>query len=113
MTFFLSGAFLGAGAQLLEPGWPPAAAYAESQWWAPTGMADAYLLPMPIISLVLTLIVMGVLLWLVSLIPMDPVILRIIQVVVILSVVVWLAQSFGLFAGPWAGPRAYRGGGCG
>jgi len=54
---------------------------------------------MPLITLVVTLIVVGVLLWLVNTyIPMDPTILKIINVVVIIAVVLWLLSVFGLFA---------------
>jgi len=52
---------------------------------------------MSLISLVITLIVVGVLLWLVNVyIPMDPKIKRIINVVVVIVVVLWLMSQFGL-----------------
>ncbi len=51
---------------------------------------------MSLISLVIVLIVVGVLLWLVTLIPMDPKIRMIIQVVVVIAVVLWLLTAFGL-----------------
>ena len=55
---------------------------------------------MSLIGLVITLIVVGALLWLLeTYIPMDPTIKRIIQVVVIICVVLWLLNAFGLFAG--------------
>lgn len=43
-----------------------------------------------LLYLVLTLIVVGVLLWAVSVIPMDPTIKQIIRVLVIVFVVIWL-----------------------
>lgn len=50
------------------------------------------------LSLVLTLIIVGVLLWLVnSLIPMDGKIKNILNVVVIICVVVYLLSAFGVF----------------
>ncbi len=52
---------------------------------------------MDIISLLITLIFIGVVLYLITLIPMDATILRIIQIVVILAVVLWLLQSFGVY----------------
>jgi hypothetical protein len=53
---------------------------------------------MPLINLVITLIVVGVLLWLVnSYIPMDGKIKQILNVVVVIAVVIWLLQAFGLF----------------
>ncbi len=49
------------------------------------------------ISLVITLIVIGVLLWLVNnYIPMDGKIKQIINVVVVICVVVWLLSAFGV-----------------
>ena len=49
------------------------------------------------ISLVLTLIVVGVLLWLVNTyIPMDAKIKKILNVVVVICVIVWLLYAFGI-----------------
>ena len=49
------------------------------------------------ISIVITLIVIGVLLWLVTAyIPMDATIKRIIQIVVLICVVLWFLNVFGL-----------------
>jgi len=51
----------------------------------------------PLISLVVILIVVGVLLWLVNTyIPMDEKIKRILNVVVVIAVVVWLLNVFGV-----------------
>jgi uncharacterized membrane protein YhdT len=52
---------------------------------------------MSLISLALTLIVIGVLLWLVNTyIPMDGKIKKILNVVVVICVVVWLLFAFGI-----------------
>jgi UDP-N-acetylmuramyl pentapeptide phosphotransferase/UDP-N-acetylglucosamine-1-phosphate transferase len=52
---------------------------------------------MPLISLVITLIVVGVLLWLVNnYIPMDSKIKNILNIVVVVAVVVWLLNLLGL-----------------
>lgn len=52
---------------------------------------------MSLISLVIVLIVVGVLLWLVNTqIPMDRNIKKIINVVVLIVVVLWILQVFGL-----------------
>ena len=52
---------------------------------------------MSLISLALTLIVIGVLLWLVNTyIPMDGKIKNILNVVVVICVVVWLLFAFGI-----------------
>jgi hypothetical protein len=50
-----------------------------------------------VISLVITLIVIGVLLWLVNTyIPMDGKIKQILNIVVVICVVVWLLSAFGV-----------------
>lgn len=52
---------------------------------------------MSLIGVVLTLVVVGVLLWLLNnYIPMDGKIKRILNVVVVIVVVIWLLQAFGL-----------------
>ncbi|MBO6634816.1 Thivi_2564 family membrane protein [Parvibaculum sp.] len=52
---------------------------------------------MPLLNLVLVLIVIGVLLWLVNTyIPMDSKIKTILNAVVVIAVVIWLLQVFGL-----------------
>jgi len=54
---------------------------------------------MSLISLVLTLIVIGVLLWLINTyIPMDAKIKKIINVVVVVAVIIWI---LGMFLGTW------------
>jgi hypothetical protein len=55
---------------------------------------------MPLISIVVVLIVIGILLWLVnSYIPMDAKIKMILNIVIVVAVVLWLLSVFGLFAG--------------
>lgn len=51
---------------------------------------------MALISILLTLIVVGVLLWLVNLIPMQGTIKSILNSVVVIFVVIWLLNVFGL-----------------
>jgi len=52
---------------------------------------------MSLIGLVITLVVVGVLLWLLNnYVPMDAKIKRIINVVVVIVVVIWLLQAFGI-----------------
>jgi 1-acyl-sn-glycerol-3-phosphate acyltransferase len=52
---------------------------------------------MSLISLIVTLIVVGVLLWLVNAyIPMDGKIKKILNVVVVICVVIWLLSAFGV-----------------
>jgi len=52
---------------------------------------------MPLVQIVIVLIVVGVLLWLVNTyIPMDGKIKNILNAVVVIAVVVWLLQIFGL-----------------
>ena len=52
---------------------------------------------MPLINVVITLIVVGVLLWLVNTyIPMDAKIKKLLNIVVVIGVVLWLLSAFGL-----------------
>ena len=52
---------------------------------------------MSLIGLILTLVIVGVLLWLLNnYVPMDAKIKTIINVVVVIVVVVWLLQAFGV-----------------
>jgi len=52
---------------------------------------------MSLIGIVLTLVVVGVLLWLLNnYVPMDGKVKSIINVVVVIVVVVWVLQGFGL-----------------
>ncbi len=52
---------------------------------------------MPLISVVITLIVVGVLLWLINTyIPMDGKIKQILNVVVVIAVILWLLYGFGV-----------------
>lgn len=52
---------------------------------------------MSLISLAITLIVVGILLWLVNTyIPMDGKIKKILNVVVVICVVIWLLSAFGV-----------------
>ena len=52
---------------------------------------------MDLISLIITLVVVGILLWLVNTyIPMDGKIKQILNVVVVVAVVVWLLNGLGL-----------------
>jgi len=54
---------------------------------------------MPLISVVITLIIVGVLLWLVNTyIPMDGKIKQILNVVVVICVIVWLLYAFGVIS---------------
>jgi len=52
---------------------------------------------MPLINLIITLVVIGVLLWLVNTyIPMDGKIKKILNIVVVICVVIWLLSAFGI-----------------
>ena len=53
---------------------------------------------MPLINIIVTLIVVGVLLWLINrFIPMAGSIKSILNAVVVIAVVLWLLHAFGLF----------------
>jgi len=49
-----------------------------------------------LIGIIVTLVVIGLLLYLIDLIPMDGTIKQIIRIIVIIGVVIWLLQAFGL-----------------
>jgi hypothetical protein len=52
---------------------------------------------MPLITLVITLIVVGVLLWLVNtMIPMDRKIKSILNVVIVIAVILWILNGTGM-----------------
>jgi len=51
----------------------------------------------PLVQILVTLVVVGVLLWLVNLIPMQSTIKSILNTIVVIIVVLWLLQVFGLF----------------
>jgi hypothetical protein len=52
---------------------------------------------MSLIGLVLTLVIVGVLLWLINnYVPMDSKIKTIVNVVVVVVVVIWVLQAFGI-----------------
>ena len=60
---------------------------------------------MPLINIVIALIVVGVALWLINnFIPMAPSIKSILNVVVVVAVVVWVLQAFGL----WGRVTSYK-----
>jgi hypothetical protein len=60
---------------------------------------------MPLISIVVALVVIGVALWLINTyIPMASSIKTILNIVVVGSVVIWLLQMFGL----WGAVTSYR-----
>ncbi len=54
---------------------------------------------MPLMSLLITLVVVGLLLWLVNnYIPMDGKIKNILNIVVVIAVVLWLLSAFGILS---------------
>lgn len=55
------------------------------------------------IQLLVSLIVIGLLLYVVNLLPLDPVVKKIIQAVAICLIVIWLIYAFFPMGG-WAGP---------
>lgn len=53
---------------------------------------------MSIITIIITLVVVGFVLWLINYIPMQPTIKRIVNGIVVVFVVIWLFKIFGLWA---------------
>jgi hypothetical protein len=63
----------------------------------PSASYGGYALLMPLINVVLTLIVVGVILWLINTyIPMQATIKKILNIVVVIVVVLWLLYGFGV-----------------
>lgn len=55
---------------------------------------------MPLITVVLVLIIVGVLLWLVNVyIPMAQSIKTILNIVVVIAVIIWVLSAFGIITG--------------
>ena len=55
---------------------------------------------MPILTIILTIIIVGLLLWIVnSYLPMDGKIKQILNIVVVIILIIWLLKIFGIFAG--------------
>ena len=60
---------------------------------------------MPLISLIVTLLVVGVILWLINnYLPIDGTIKKILNAVVVIVVILWLLSVFGIL-GPISGIR--------
>ena len=53
---------------------------------------------MPLVTVVITLLVIGVLLWLINLIPMQGTIKGLLNLVVVIAVVIWLLKVFNLLS---------------
>ena len=55
---------------------------------------------MPILTIIITIIIVGLLLWVInSFIPMDGKIKQILNIVVVIVLIIWLLKIFGIFAG--------------
>lgn len=52
------------------------------------------------ISLIVMLVIIGALLYVVSLLPIDPTIKTIINVIVAIAAFIYVLQAFGLYSGP-------------
>jgi hypothetical protein len=61
-----------------------------------SGGAFGYIKDMPIVNVVVTLVVIGFVLWLINLIPMQNTIRSIINAIVVIAVVLWLLYGFGI-----------------
>lgn len=53
---------------------------------------------MSILTIVITLVIVGFVLWLINYIPMHPTIKKIVNGIVVVFVVIWLFKIFGLWA---------------
>jgi type IV secretory pathway TrbL component len=53
----------------------------------------------PILEILVVIVLVGLVLWAVQRIPMDPIVQNILRVVVVVLLVVWLLRVFGLLSG--------------
>lgn len=53
---------------------------------------------MSILSVIITLVVIGFVLWLINLIPMQHTIKKIVNTIIVIVVIVWLMKLFGLWS---------------
>ena len=54
---------------------------------------------MPLLPIIITIIVVGVLLWAVNTyLPMDPKLKQILNIVVVICVILWLLKAFGVWS---------------
>jgi len=68
--------------------------------WVLNAVGVMGVIPAQLVSVLVTLVVVGLLLWLVnSYIPMEGSIKQILNIVVIILVVLWLLSVFGIFSG--------------
>lgn len=66
----------------------------------PAGGVPRYPQGMPLLNVVLTLVVVGVILWLINTyIPMQGTIKKILNIVVVVVVILWLLYGFGILNG--------------
>lgn len=49
-----------------------------------------------LVGIIVTLVVIGLVLYLIDLIPMDGTIKQIIRLIIIIAVIIWLLEAFGL-----------------
>lgn len=54
---------------------------------------------MPLLNVVITLIIIGFILWVINLIPMQSTIKSILNAVVVIAVILWLLYGFGILNG--------------
>ncbi len=64
--------------------------------------------PAFLLQIIVVLIIVGLILWAVSQIPMDPAIAKIIRVIVIVCVVLWLLSILLGYSGAGIGPPIIR-----
>ena len=60
---------------------------------------------MPLIGIIISLVVLGLILYLVTMLPIDPAIKNIIHVIVIVVVILWLLSMVWPMFGYWHYPR--------
>jgi ABC-type multidrug transport system permease subunit len=63
---------------------------------ASNGTGETRMLSSGLISIIVALVVVGLVLYLIDIIPMDGTIKQIIRLIIIIAVLIWLLQAFGV-----------------
>jgi len=53
---------------------------------------------MSVLTVIITLVVVGFVMWLINLIPMQPAVKKIVNAVIVIFIVVWMFKIFGLWS---------------
>lgn len=58
--------------------------------WVQTKERGKHMIPVFLVQIIITLVIVGLVLWILQQFPIDPIIARIIRVVIVVCVLIWL-----------------------